>query len=78
MRLPGQVYRKLGFTHEEFEKAMVLVQQLGSNQAADQAMSLEPGTVAKWAKEWIKAQRETVQTQMPDAEALSPFELESG
>ncbi len=59
MRLPSQAYQRLGFTHEQFEQAMMLVQQLGSNQAADQAMSLPPGTVAKWAKEWIKVQRET-------------------
>lgn len=58
MQLPSHVYDSLGFSHAEFERAMLLVQQLGSNQAADQAMSLAPGTVAKWAKEWIKAQRE--------------------
>lgn len=66
MRLPSQAYQRLGFTHEEFEQAMMLVQQLGSNQAADQAMSLPPGTVAKWAKEWIRVQRETEHEQAQD------------
>lgn len=56
MRLPENVYLRLGFSHEQFEQAMLLVQQLGSNQAADQAMSLPQGTVARWAKLWIKAQ----------------------
>jgi len=66
MRLPSQAYQRLGFTHEQFEQAMMLVQQLGSNQAADQAMSLPPGTVAKWAKEWIRVQRETEHEQAHD------------
>lgn len=71
MRLPSYVYKQLGFTHEQFEEAMLLVQQLGSNQAADQAMALAPGTVAKWAKEWIKAQRElALQADKDDPEAL--------
>lgn len=57
MRLPSHMYESLGFSHEQFEQAMLLVQQLGSNQAADREMALAPGTVARWAKEWIKAQR---------------------
>lgn len=56
MRLPDEVYLRLGFGHDQFEQAMLLVQQLGSNQAADQAMGLPQGTVARWAKLWIKAQ----------------------
>jgi hypothetical protein len=56
MRLPEEVYLRLGFSHDQFEQAMLLVQQLGSNQAADRAMGLPEGTVARWAKLWIKAQ----------------------
>ena len=49
-RLPQEVYDELGFTHEQFEQAMAMVQELGSNRAADKAMGLTGGTVARWAR----------------------------
>ncbi|NBQ93778.1 MAG: hypothetical protein EBU15_00005 [Betaproteobacteria bacterium] len=56
-RLPQEVYEELGFTHEQFEKAMAMVQELGSNRAADRAMGLSSGTVARWARAWLLASR---------------------
>ncbi|NDA73542.1 MAG: hypothetical protein EBX69_08935, partial [Betaproteobacteria bacterium] len=56
-RLPQEVYEELGFTHEQFEKAMAMVQELGSNRAADKAMGLSSGTVARWARAWLLASR---------------------
>ncbi|MFM9040152.1 MAG: hypothetical protein ACKOQV_09600, partial [Betaproteobacteria bacterium] len=56
-RLPQEVYEELGFTHEQFEKAMAMVQELGSNRAADRAMGLGSGTVARWARAWLLASR---------------------
>ena len=70
MRLPEDVYLKLGFSHDQFEQAMLLVQQLGSNQAADQAMGLPQGTVARWAKLWIKAQHADGRGVLDDGDEL--------
>ncbi|NCU98701.1 MAG: hypothetical protein EBV62_08005, partial [Betaproteobacteria bacterium] len=56
-RLPQEVYEELGFTHEQFEKAMAMVQELGSNRAADKALGLSSGTVARWARAWLLASR---------------------
>ncbi|MFZ9537955.1 MAG: hypothetical protein ACO270_06410, partial [Burkholderiaceae bacterium] len=56
-RLPQEIYEELGFTHEQFENAMAMVQELGSNRAADRAMGLSSGTVARWARAWLLASR---------------------
>ncbi|NBO94712.1 MAG: hypothetical protein EBU79_02465 [Betaproteobacteria bacterium] len=36
---------------------MAMVQELGSNRAADRAMGLSSGTVARWARAWLLASR---------------------
>ncbi|MFM7254565.1 MAG: hypothetical protein ACKO3C_02725, partial [Betaproteobacteria bacterium] len=69
-RLPQEVYDELGFTHEQFEQAMAMVQELGSNRAADKAMGLSSGTVARWARAWLLASRAIEENPQADAREI--------